>query len=68
LFIAFILGIIAYDFLKSSIIQFNDRVSVEFGSLAIIVTIVSIVAKEGLAQYSFYVARKTNNLSIKADG
>lgn len=67
-FIAFLLGIIAYDFLKDSIIQFKEKESANFGTFAIIATIVSIVVKEGLAQYAFYIARKTSNLSVKADG
>jgi cation diffusion facilitator family transporter len=66
-FIAVILGIIAYDFLRNSIIQFNNKEKVEYGLLAIVVTIVSIVAKELLAQYAFYIARKTDNTSVKAD-
>jgi cation diffusion facilitator family transporter len=68
LFIAFILGIIGYDFLKQSIAQFRNREAVHFGILAIVVTAVSIVVKEALAQYAFYIARKTGNTSVKADG
>jgi cation diffusion facilitator family transporter len=68
LFIAVFLGIIAYDFLKSSVIQFYDKKPVEYGSTAIIATIVSIAVKELLAQYAFYIGRKTNNASVKADG
>ena len=68
LFIAFLLGIIAFDFLKDSIIQFKSLESTEFGTLAIVVTIISIIAKEALAQYAFYIGRKTDNASIKADG
>ena len=68
LFIAVILGIIAYDFIRTSIEQFNKREKVEYGILAIVVTIISIVVKELLAQYAFYIARKTNNSSVKADG
>lgn len=68
MFIGFILAIIAWDFLSSSIEMFRTKASAEFGTLAIVVTIISIVVKEALAQYSFYVARKTNNVSIKADG
>jgi cation diffusion facilitator family transporter len=67
LFIAVILGIIAYDFLKNSIIQFNNREKVEYGLLAIVVTIISIAAKELLAQYAFYLAKKSGNSSVKAD-
>lgn len=68
LFIAFILGIIAFDFLRESIVQFRNHESSNFGTLAIVVTIISIVVKEGLAQYAFYVGRKTGNVSVKADG
>ena len=68
IFIGFLLAIIAYDFIKDSIIQFQTKESANFGTIAIVVTIISILVKEGLAQYAFYVARKTNNLSVKADG
>lgn len=68
LFIAFILAIIAFNFLKDAIIRFFHHESVIFGKIAIIVTAISIVVKEILAQYAFYIARKTDNLSIKADG
>jgi cation diffusion facilitator family transporter len=67
LFIAFILGIIAYEFLKNSIIKFSNKEQAEFGFIAIVVTIVSIAVKELLAQYAFYLGRKTENLIIKAD-
>ena len=68
IFIAFLLGIIAYDFLKNSIVRFNNRESVAYGTLAIAVTIASIAAKELLAQYAFYIGKKTDNAIVKADG
>jgi cation diffusion facilitator family transporter len=68
LFIGFLLAVIAFDFVKDSIIQFKTKESANFGTLAIAVTISSILVKEGLAQYAFFIARKTNNLSIRADG
>ena len=68
LFIAFLLGIIAFDFLRDSFTQFKNHESTEFGTIAIVVTIISIVVKEALAQYAFYIGRKTENVSIKADG
>jgi len=68
LFIAFLLAVIAYEFAKDSIERFNNRQQANFGMLAIVVTIVSIVAKELLAQYAFYIGKKTGNLTIKADG
>lgn len=68
IFIGFLLGIIAYDFLKESIVQFKAKESANFGIVAIVVTIISIVIKEGLAQYAFYIGRKTENSSVRADG
>ena len=67
IFVAVVLGIIGYDFLRNSITKFNNRESAIFGTLAIIITVVSIAAKELLAQYAFYLARKTGNLVIRAD-
>lgn len=68
IFIGFLLGIVAYDFLKDSISNFQAKESANFGTLAMVVTIISILVKEGLAQYAFYIGRKTSNLSVKADG
>ncbi|MCL2721537.1 MAG: cation diffusion facilitator family transporter [Treponema sp.] len=71
IFIAFILGIIAYDFFINSIDRLQNREDykdVIFGTLAIVVTVVSIVVKELLAQYAFYIGRKTDNAIVKADG
>jgi cation diffusion facilitator family transporter len=39
-----------------------------FGTLAIVVTVISIVGKEALAQYSFYIGRKTGSGAVSADG
>ena len=68
IFIGFLLGIIAYDFIKDSIIQFQSKEAANFGTLALVVTIISILANEGLAQYAFYLGKKTDSLTIKADG
>jgi cation diffusion facilitator family transporter len=68
LFIAVILAIIAYSFLENSIRQFLNGEKVEYGTLAVVVTAISIVVKELLAQYAFNIGRKTGNSSVKADG
>jgi len=67
-FIAFLLGIIAYSFLTDSIDRFQNKEEANFGTIAIVVTIISIVVKEALAQYAFILGKKTDNASIKADG
>jgi len=68
IFIGFLLGLIAYEFLKDSIIQFQSKESANFGTLAIVVIIISILVNEGLAQYAFHLGKKANSAAIKADG
>ena len=68
IFIAVILAVIAFGFLESSIRYFLDRNTVEYGTIAIVVTAVSILVKELLAQYAFYIGRKADNSSVRADG
>ena len=68
LVIAFLLAVIAYDFLKDSILRFRDREATVFGTLAIAVTVISILGKEALAQYAFHIGKKTGNVSVTADG
>jgi cation diffusion facilitator family transporter len=68
LVIAFILGVIAWDFMKESVIRFTGRESVQFGTLAIVATVVSIVVKEALARFAFYIGKLTDNVTVKADG
>ena len=66
--IAFILVFIGYEFFTGSIERFQNRESVVYGTMALVVTIVSIILKELLAQYGFYIGRKTNNPVVTADG
>jgi cation diffusion facilitator family transporter len=68
LFIAFLLGIIAFDFLKNSLFRFRQKEAVRYGTLAIAVTVVSIVVKEVLARIAFYIGKKTDSASVRADG
>jgi len=65
---AFVLGGIALEFLTGSIERFQNRESGAITSaLALIITIVSIIIKEALAQYEFYLGRKYKNPVITAD-
>ncbi|MDR0507665.1 MAG: cation diffusion facilitator family transporter [Dysgonamonadaceae bacterium] len=67
IFIAFFLAVIALDFFKESVIHFTHKETVHFGTIAVAITITSIIVKEILAQYAFCIARKTGNITIKAD-
>ena len=63
------LAIVAYEFISQGIEKLmNPERQAIFGTLAIVVTSISIVVKEVMAQFSFYIARKTGNTSVKADG
>ena len=68
LFIAFFLGWVAIHFVTGSIEKLRHHELADFGIVAIIVTIVSVVLKEALARYAFWVGRKTGFKSMKADG
>lgn len=69
---AFIIGIllllVAFDFVIESYHTLKAHESSQFGSIAIIVMIVSVVLKELLAQFAYYGAKKTNSKVLRADG
>ena len=64
---AFILIIIGYEFFTRSLESLQNRESVLFGPFAIVVTSSSIIIKEFLARYAFYLSRKYKNPVMKAD-
>ncbi len=66
--IAVLLAVVAFDFIIESINRLKGGESTQFGIIALVVTIISILLKEGMAQYAFWAARKTNSKSLKADG
>ena len=65
--IGVLLAIVAFDFILNAVERFNSRSPGNFGLIAIIVTIVSIVVKEALAQYAFRGYHKTGSSVLKAD-
>jgi len=68
LLIASILAMIGYEFLTDSINRFQNKESIVYGTLALVITVASILVKEALAQYAFYLGRKYDNPVITADG
>ncbi|MEE4116600.1 MAG: cation diffusion facilitator family transporter [Marinilabiliaceae bacterium] len=65
--VSVMLFIVAFSFMKESIQKFSNHEQAVYGTVALVVTIVSIIAKEGLAQFAFYCARKSGSLALKAD-
>ncbi|MCK5535266.1 MAG: cation transporter [Bacteroidales bacterium] len=61
------LSIVAFEFLLKSGSAIINKESTEFGFWAIVVTIFSILAKEGMAQYSMHAYRKSGKTSMKSD-
>lgn len=68
LIIGILLVLIGFNFLSNAINKLINREAADFGTLAIGVTIASILLNEFLAQFAFYLARKRENPSLKADG
>lgn len=65
--IGVLLAIVAFDFIVGAISKFSSKEKTVFGTIAWVVTIVSILAKEAMAQYAFWAAKKTNSSILKAD-
>ncbi len=61
------LAFIGYEFLLEGVDRLVEKEQATFGTIAIVVTIVSILAKEGLAQYALFAYRKSGMSSVKAD-
>ena len=68
LIIAILLALVGVEFMNDAIAKLRGHEAADFGWLAYLATVASIVLKEGLARYAFYIARKTGNAAVKADG
>lgn len=66
--IGVLLAVVALDFVIESIDKLRGGEGSNFGPLAIVVMVISILLKEAMAQYAFWAAKKTNSKSLKADG
>lgn len=66
--IGFFLAVIGIEFITKSITQLKGGEQVVFGTVAIVVTVLSIIIKELLAKYAFWAGRKVDSPLLKADG
>ncbi|HUS86572.1 MAG TPA: cation diffusion facilitator family transporter [Bacteroidales bacterium] len=66
--ISILLFIVAFSFLKGSIKKIIDHEQATYGTIAIVVTILSIIIKELLAQFAFYCSKRSESSTLKADG
>jgi len=63
-----LLVVVGFNFLAASIQRFRNHQSASYGTLAIIIFIISVIVKEGLAQFSLRAGKKINSQSLIADG
>lgn len=67
LIIGVLLSVVAFSFLIESIKKFSDHQAANFGTIAIVATIISIAVKELSAQYAIWAYKKTKLNSLKAE-
>jgi cation diffusion facilitator family transporter len=63
-----LLAVVGVNFLIASIQKYINHQPAAYGTSAIIVFIISVIIKEGLAQFSIRAGRKINSQSLIADG
>lgn len=66
--IGMLLAAVGFEFVHGGVKKIVEHESAEFGALGYAAMIATVAVKEAMAQYSFYVARKTGMLSLRADG
>jgi len=68
---AFIIGVflafIAFEFFLESSRRLYDHEAASYGTIAIVVTIISVLLKEALARFAFWSGKKINSISLRAD-
>lgn len=65
--IGVLLAVIAIEFFIESVQRLMEKEKANYGTFAIAVTAISVLAKEGLARYSIIIGRKASSRSLKAD-
>ena len=63
-----LLAVIGFVFLKESFMRLLNYQAAQFTLLAIIVFGISVVVKEGLAQFSLWAGKKIDSQALRADG
>jgi cation diffusion facilitator family transporter len=63
-----LLAVVGVTFFKESIMRLQHYQAANFASFAIIIFGISVILKEGLAQYSIWAGRKIQSQALLADG
>ena len=67
LFIGFVLGLVAINFFRESYLRYVSQEQVEYTGFAMLITVISLLAKEAVAQYCFRVSKKSGSKALRAD-
>jgi cation diffusion facilitator family transporter len=67
IFIGILLILVGLNFVKEGVAKFVERQEAQYGLIAIVVTIISIILKEALAQYAFWAGKKVDSDALRAD-
>jgi len=65
--IGVLLVVIGFEFIAKGIERLQGGDEASYGTIAIVVTVVSILVKEAMAQYALWAGKKTGNTAVKAD-
>ncbi len=68
LIISILLGFIGLKFLKESFIELKHYLHIEYKSISLFVFTISIIVKEGLAQFSVWAGKRIKSKALIADG
>jgi cation diffusion facilitator family transporter len=63
-----LLAIVGLNFILDGIEALRNHQQANFGTIAVVVTIISIIVKEALAQYALRTGKKYGSSSVQADG
>lgn len=66
--IGMMLAAVGFEFARGGVEKIIERQAAEFGALGYAAMIVTVVVKETMAQYAFWIARRTGLSSLRADG
>jgi len=66
--IGMLLAFVAYELAHQAIAKFTRQDAARYGPIALTVTILSLVVKEGLAQLAFWAGRRIKSHTLHADG
>lgn len=66
--IAMLLVMVGAGFIEDAAGKLNGHEGAGFGRWAYVATLTSVVVKEILARYAFWIAKRTGNSSVRADG